>query len=124
MAVKVLTYGVFDLLHLGHIKSLKLAKKFGKLTVGVFSDEVAESFKRKPIIPQDQRMALLKELRCVDHVFLLEKKIPDFDDYDFVVKGPGAGFEELTSDKMLLLPYHTDNSTTKIIEKIQCMDKS
>lgn len=119
--IKVYTYGVFDLLHIGHIKSLKLAKEYGNLTVGVFSDKVAEGFKRKPIIPEDQRMAIVKELRCVDNVVLLDKFVPDVDKYDLIVKGEGAMYEEIKFPiEKILLPYHDDNSTTRIIEKIKC----
>ena len=116
---KVLSWGVFDLLHLGHIQSLKKAKKLGHLTVGVFSDKVAESFKRKPIIPEKQRLAMIKELRCVDRAFILKKLVPDVKGYDIVAKGPGAEFENTKFKiKKVLLPYHPINSTTKIIKKI------
>ena len=120
--IKVYTYGVFDLLHIGHIKSLKLAKRYGRLTVGVFSDRVAESFKRKPIIPEDQRMAMIKELKCVDEVVLLDKLVPDVKEYNVIAKGEGAGYEKRKFPiTKVLLPYHKDNSTTQIIEKIKCL---
>ena len=118
-SVKVLTYGVFDLAHCGHIRSLKKAKKLGHLTVGVFSDKVAREFKREPIIPEDQRLEMIKELRCVDDAFILERLIPDTRGYDIVAKGPGAGFEERRfTIKKVLLKYHPINSTTAIINKI------
>lgn len=117
----VITYGVFDLLHCGHIESLKKASKLGHLTVGVFSDKVAESFKRKPIIPEEQRLQLIKELKCVDDAFILHSKIPDVSKYDIVAKGPGANFENIDFPNKVLLPYHDINSTTKIIKR--CMGK-
>jgi len=119
MAIKVLTYGVWDLLHCGHIRSLKKAKKLGHLTVGVFSDKVAREFKREPIIPEDQRLEMIKELRCVDEAFILEGLVPDTRRYDIVAKGPGAGFEDRRFPiKKVLLKYHPINSTTDIIKKI------
>lgn len=51
----VYTYGVWDLLHVGHLRLLQEAKDLGnRLIVGVFTDEVVTSFKRTPIIPQNQ----------------------------------------------------------------------
>ena len=116
--VRVISWGVFDLIHCGHIRSLKEAKKYGELTVGVFSDKVAKSFKRQPIIPEKQRLELIKELKCVDKAFILRKLVPDTKGYDIVVKGPGATFEKTKFPiKKILLKYHNINSTTEIIEK-------
>ena len=58
----VLASGVFDLLHLGHVKFLQEAKKAGgkkaKLIVIVAKDQTVEKIKgRKPIIPENQRCA-------------------------------------------------------------------
>lgn len=117
---KVLTYGVWDLIHIGHIQSLKEAKRLGHLTVGIFSDKVAESFKRKPIIPEDQRLAMVRQLKCVDKAFILKSLVPDIKGYDIVAKGPGAGFERLEFPiKKVLLKYHPIASTSKIIKKIK-----
>jgi cytidyltransferase-like protein len=66
---RVLTTGVFDLLHLGHVRSLQKAKAFGEqLIVGVSYDEDVALYKRLPIIPFDQRVELLRALKCVDEV--------------------------------------------------------
>lgn len=116
--IKILTWGVYDLFHCGHMRSLTKAGKFGELTVGVFSDKVAASFKRKPIIPEKQRLEIIKGLRCVDAAFILKSLIPDTKGYDVVVKGPGANFEKTRFPiKKVLLKYHPVNSTTKIIKK-------
>ena len=59
----VFTYGVFDLLHYGHLIAIKEAKKLGDtLIIGVFSDEIAKSFKRQPIMTQEERMRNIEEL--------------------------------------------------------------
>ena len=61
--IVVYTYGVFDLLHVGHVQLLREAKALGdKLIVGVFTDAVAEGFKRRPIIVQEQRVEMLFSL--------------------------------------------------------------
>lgn len=71
----VLASGTFDLLHLEHVKHLEAAKKAGgentKLIVIVTRDSTAEKRKgKKPIIPEDQRRALVEALRVVDEAVL------------------------------------------------------
>ena len=71
----VLASGVFDLLHLGHVRFLEDAKKAGgkntKLVVIVASDTTVEKMKeRKPIMSEDQRCALVESLRVVDKAVL------------------------------------------------------
>jgi FAD synthetase len=77
----VLASGVFDLLHLGHVKFLEEAKKAGgenaKLVVIVARDSTVKDTKgRKPIMPENQRRALVESLRVVDVAVL---GIEDFD---------------------------------------------
>jgi len=71
----VLASGVFDLLHLGHVKFLEEAKKAGgrnaKLIVIVARDSTVEKRKgSKPIIPENQRRALVESLKVVDDAIL------------------------------------------------------
>ena len=71
----VLASGVFDLLHLGHVKFLEGAKKAGgenaKLVVIVARDSTVEKTKgRKPIISEDQRRTLVESLKVVDEAVL------------------------------------------------------
>ena len=69
MATRVYTSGVFDLFHAGHIQALELAKSQGTaLIVGVLSDEDAESYKRRPIIPFVQRLAIIEKIKLIDEV--------------------------------------------------------
>lgn len=62
------TTGVYDMFHVGHLNILKRAKeRCDYLIVGVSTDEVVESYKhRTPIIPFEERIAIIRELRCVD----------------------------------------------------------
>lgn len=64
------TTGVYDMFHIGHLNVIKRAKEqCDFLVVGVTTDELC--FKRKnkyPIIPQEERMAIVAEMRCVDQV--------------------------------------------------------
>ena len=71
----VLASGVFDLLHLGHVKFLEEAKKAGgkdaELLVIIARDRTVEKNKgRKPIMPENQRRALVESLRVVDEAVL------------------------------------------------------
>ncbi len=71
----VLASGVFDLLHLGHVKFLEEAKKAGgqraELIVIVARDSTVEETKgRKPIMPENQRRALVESLKVVDEAVL------------------------------------------------------
>ena len=71
----VLASGVFDLLHLGHVKFLEDAKKTGgenaKLVVIIARDSTVEKTKgKKPIMSENQRRALVESLKVVDKAVL------------------------------------------------------
>lgn len=71
----VLASGVFDLLHLGHVKFLEEAKKAGgksaELVVIIARDSTVQKTKgRKPIMPENQRRALVESLKVVDEAVL------------------------------------------------------
>jgi len=65
--IVVYAYVVADLLHVGHIIALENAKKYGdKLIVGVLTDEATMEKKQKPILSFEERIMLVKALKCVD----------------------------------------------------------
>lgn len=67
--VVVFTAGVWDILHVGHLNLLRRAKALGdRLVVGVLTDEAAERYKPRPVMPFEQRIELVSELRMVDDV--------------------------------------------------------
>ena len=69
----VVTFGTFDLFHIGHLRILERSAVLGRLVVGVSSDAFTISKKgRAPVYPEDQRAAIVKALRFVDDVFLEE----------------------------------------------------
>ena len=73
--VTVLTSGAFDLIHYGHIRLLEEAKKLGgpdtRLVVIVARDETISCNKgRPPVIPEDQRRAVVEALKVVDEALL------------------------------------------------------
>ncbi|OGF63335.1 hypothetical protein A2662_02525 [Candidatus Giovannonibacteria bacterium RIFCSPHIGHO2_01_FULL_45_33] len=131
----VYTYGVFDLFHRGHVELLKEAKALGdKLVVGVFSDEVAKSFKRESIISLADRIHMVEHCSFVDEVLVQNDLAPDNVlekiKPHILAKGPGAGWEEgkeapgekimkKIGGKVLMLPYHDGISTSDIIKRIK-----
>jgi len=67
----VYAIGVFDLFHIGHLNHLLQAKKNGdNLIVGVCSDDLVCSTKRSPIIPHEQRVEIISNLKCVSSAFV------------------------------------------------------
>ncbi|NYT79751.1 glycerol-3-phosphate cytidylyltransferase [Alcaligenaceae bacterium] len=66
----VITYGTFDLFHVGHLNILKRARQMGdRLVVAVSTDEFNLNMKNKvTAIPYADRKAILEQLRCVDLV--------------------------------------------------------
>ncbi len=82
----VLASGVFDLLHLGHVKFLEEAKKVGgknsQLIVIIARDVTVEQTKgRKPVMSENQRRALVESLKVVDEAIL---GLEDFDIGDVI----------------------------------------
>ena len=64
------TTGVYDMFHIGHLNILKKAKEQCEhLIVGVSTDEVVEQYKhKKPVIPFEERLAIVQAIRYVDEV--------------------------------------------------------
>jgi rfaE bifunctional protein nucleotidyltransferase chain/domain len=76
----VWTNGCFDLLHAGHVRTLRAARAFGDiLVVGVNDDDSVRALKGpgRPIISQRERVELLAALECVDYVVLFSECTPD-----------------------------------------------
>jgi rfaE bifunctional protein nucleotidyltransferase chain/domain len=71
-----LANGVFDLLHVGHVRYLEAAKKLAdRLVVAVNSDASTRAYKgpNRPVIPEGERAELLRALRCTDLVLIFEE---------------------------------------------------
>jgi rfaE bifunctional protein nucleotidyltransferase chain/domain len=72
----VLANGCFDILHVGHLRYLQAARELGEvLVVAINSDESTRRIKdpRRPILSENERVALVSALRCVDHVVLFDE---------------------------------------------------
>lgn len=73
---RVFTWGVFDLFHVGHVRLLMRAKAHGEwLIVGVCTDEDTAAYKRTPIIPLEQRLEIVSQVKCVDEVIVAPAQV-------------------------------------------------
>lgn len=61
-----------DIIHNGHINLIKKAAQLGELTIGVLTDEVIASFKRYPLIPMEERIQMLENIKGVSSVVVQE----------------------------------------------------
>lgn len=68
------TQGVYDMFHIGHLNLLKHAKEQCEyLIVGVNSDKLVRNYKKKtPIISENERAEIVRNIKCVDEVFISE----------------------------------------------------
>lgn len=129
MPTTILTFGTFDVLHLGHLRILERAAALGeRLIVGVSSDALNIAKKgRAPVFSEDERMRLVGALRCVDEVFLeesLELKREYLVRYRADVlamgddwKGKFDGFSDVC--RIVYFERTPAVSTTAVIEKIR-----
>ena len=101
---KVLTFGVYDMLHLGHILLFKRAKELGqKLIVAVQDDSVVTKYKPKAqmVYSTEERVYIVSTIKYVDEVIIYKDVDVDIKnvDFDILVKGPDQkhlGFQRAT----------------------------
>lgn len=127
--MRVITFGTFDVFHVGHVNILERAKLHGShLIVGVSSDQLNMSKKaRYPIYSEEDRLHIVRSLRCVDEVFAeqsLELKAEYIKYYnaDILVMGDDwqGKFDHLKSlCEVIYLPRTPSVSTTEIIEVVK-----
>ena len=130
----VFTNGVFDLLHNGHLDSLRRARAEGDVLVVALNDD--ESVGRlkgsgRPILPLDQRLRLVAGLHCVDAVVAFSEDTPariiEAVGPDVLVKGGHYEIPEIVGHEFVLarggrvlsLPLLPGRSTSGLIERIQ-----
>lgn len=130
----VFTNGVFDLLHVGHVRYLRSARMLGDaLLVAINSDQTVRQLKGdgRPLINQDERAEVLAALRYVDYVTIFDdisprsiiaKVLPDV-----LAKGGDYGLDEIhgreeveaAGGKVVSLPFVHGASTTTIIQRMR-----
>jgi len=125
----VITFGTFDVFHVGHLRILERAREYGDyLAVGVSTDAMNYSKKgRYPVYDQNERLQIIQALRCVDEVFFeesMELKRHYIETYhaDILVMGDdwSGKFDEFNDIcRVAYLPRTPSISTTAIIEKIR-----
>ena len=120
---RVITYGTFDMFHIGHLKLLQRIKEMGdELIVAVSTDEFNEIKGKKILIPYEQRAEIVANIKCVDRVIpenSWEQKIEDIKTYHidtFVIGDDWEGkFDELKEYcDVVYLPRTENISTTKL----------
>jgi glycerol-3-phosphate cytidylyltransferase len=125
---KVITYGTFDLLHVGHINLLKGAKNLGDhLTVGLSTDEFNRHKHKDSFLSYEQRKVVLEAIRYVDEVISendWKQKSTDILKYNidiFVMGDDWEGkFDKLNEiSKVVYLPRTENISTTSLKETIK-----
>lgn len=132
MSITVFTDGVFDLFHANHAAFLSQASALGdRLVVGVIGDEVTQSYKRIPIIPQAERLAIVQSIACVADAFIIDAPLTAdtmdkiVSDYDIsVVVYAGDSTPEFYTNAeavgiMRRLPYRDGVNTTQIIDRLK-----
>ena len=130
----VATNGCFDILHIGHIRSLQKAKSLGNiLIVGLNSDSSVKKLKGKdrPINNEKNRAEILAALSCVDFVSLFNEdtaeKFLEIVKPDIYVKGgeynldilPEAQVVKKYGGEIVLIPMIPNSSTTSLLDKIE-----
>ena len=123
----VFTNGVFDILHIGHLKLLRHAKTLGnRLIVGINSDSSVKRLKGdlRPINGEDTRKESLLELGFVDEVIVFEEDTPlqaiTKLEPDIIVKGGDYTFDTVVGNhlaKVVIFPTVEGHSTTRIIDE-------
>jgi len=126
---RVITFGTFDVFHVGHLRILQRARDLGDyLIVGVSTDELNFSKKNKyPVYSQEERREIIENIRFVDKVFYehsLEEKRKYLVEYkaDVLVMGDDwkGKFDEFSDIcRVIYLARTPSISTTEVIEKIR-----
>jgi len=129
----VTTNGVFDIIHIGHIRYLHEAKKLGdKLIVGINSDISVKRIKgpERPLNNENDRAEALAALQCVDYVTVFNEENPikvlDIIKPNIHVKGGDyninqiieKGIIEKNNGRIVLIPEVKGYATTNLIRKI------
>lgn len=126
----VYAYVCGDILHIGHLKYLKAAKKKGDyLIVGVLTDRAVKEKKPIPVIPFKERLETIEAIKYINEVvpqntyspFGNIKKIkPDvLVESDSHTEMPANDYVESYGGKVVIIPYYRMQSSTKIKNKIK-----
>lgn len=119
----IITYGTFDMFHIGHLNLLKRLKELGdELIVAVSTDEFNHVKEKKTIIPYAQRKEIVSSIRVVDKVIAeksWEQKIADIKKYNVDLFAMGNDWEGKFDDlnaycEVIYLPRTQDISSSQL----------
>lgn len=121
----IITYGTFDMFHIGHLKLLERLKGMGnKLIVAVSTDEFNIKKGKKTLIPYEQRAEIIASIKYVDYVIpeiSWEQKINDIQKYDIDIFGIGRDwegeFDYLKKYCNVVYLDRTENISTTVLKK-------
>ena len=123
----VYTSGTFDMLHINHLKMIEYARALGDiLIVGVNTDELVASYKSTPIIPFEERIALMKAIKGPD-IVIPQRSLEHTDkvsklNFDiFVVGDDWAGKYDYLKElgvQVVYFPYGGGISSSNLKERI------
>ncbi len=133
---KVYVTLVADLFHYGHVRFLQRARACGDyLVAGVLSDELAASYKRRPVLSLDERIAVVEACRFVDEVRVHDRRLSNewLRENGFTTRVFAVGSEadrrrreaqrgRLSPEYFVEIPYEPGISTTAIIDRIRGRD--
>ena len=123
----VYTSGTFDMLHINHLKMIEYARALGDiLIVGVNTDELVASYKSEPIIPFEERIALMKAIKYPDvvipqHSLDHRDKVKKLNFNVFVVGDDWTGKYDYLKEMgvtVVYFPYGKGVSSSSLREKI------
>lgn len=129
----IITYGTFDLFHVGHLNLLNRLKALGDyLVVGVSTDKFNEGKGKKTIISFEDRIKIVSELKCVDFAFpeeSWEQKVADIKKYKASVFGMGhdwTGHFDFLKEfcEVVYLPRTEGISSTDLKTALRVLDKT
>lgn len=113
---KVLTFGVFDYFHLGHLRLFKNCKKYGDyLIVAVQDDDFILKYKpeAKVLYSTQERVEMVSALRAVDEVVVYQSVCPEFlktVDFDILALG-----EDHTAERWIRATEWCENHGKKVV---------
>lgn len=129
----ILTYGTFDLFHIGHLNLLQRLKDLGSyLVVGVSTDEFNATKGKQTVVRFEDRLRIVQNIKCVDLAIAenhWDQKRGDIEKHGVSVFGMGndwAGkFDDLRDCcEVVYLPRTADVSSTSMKKLLSVLDKT
>jgi cytidyltransferase-like protein len=127
--------GVFDLFHIGHLEAIETCAKLGdRVTIGVTGDKDATGYKRRPIVPEEERCAIVRSVGLVDEIvcpcpLIVTEDFMEAFGIDLVVHGFANDADAdrqreffeipMKTGRFQRIPYYLGMSTTDRMRAIQ-----